>query len=47
MSNGPETADTSERRAPTLPCTSCGVKVSPIALLDSRQGKVFRLFRCK
>ena len=42
---------TTEKKAPqwapqSLPCSQCGQRMSALAILDSRKGKPFRLFRC-
>ena len=46
MSDGPETSDAPTRRASDYTCSGCGGVGSPMDILDSRQGKVCRLFRC-
>ena len=39
--------DPVERRPPDLPtCNHCGALARPMPILDSRQGKNFRLLRC-
>ena len=47
MSNVLATENTPPRLAPPPPhCSQCGGYTTALALLDSRDGHTFRLFRC-
>ena len=47
MSDGPDAGDAPERRTPNhYQCDRCGGALGSMALLDSRQGKYYRLIRC-
>ena len=47
MTDELDTGDAEQRRPPPQhPCKQCGGITAPQALLDSRQGKNYRLVRC-